>query len=430
MASVTKQRDGTFLLRVALGGRQRAIRMGRMNRTEADSLRLHIGCLERWRKKGHPLEGATVAWLETLGPDLRDKLADIGLVDAQPCRLLGEFLDAYIASRGDVKPRTRTNYEYARRELVGYFGAERPLTAITPGDADEFRRNMKTRATKPLGDNTIRRHCGRAKEFFRAAVRKRLVKESPFVDMKDCRVRSNRERDYFLTRVDAQKVLDACPTNEWKLIFALSRFGGLRCPSETLRLTWGDVDLSAGRMTVVSPKTEHHVGHESRVVPIFPELRPIIEKAYNEAQAAVGDDAVPSPDSPLVMRARGAGVNLRTQLERIVNRAGLESWPKLFHNLRATRQTELAADFPQHVVCQWIGNSEAVAMEHYLRVTDADFDKALQCDDAARSRSAREPRRTAAHVDQNGTSALESPEYAQVCARSVPPRGVEPRFSG
>ena len=43
--------------------------------------------------------------------------------------------------------------------------------------------------------------------------------------------------------------------------------------------------------------------------------------------------------------------NLRTQLMRILRRAGVATWPKLFHNLRASRETELAATFPLHVVC-------------------------------------------------------------------------------
>jgi hypothetical protein len=60
----------------------------------------------------------------------------------------------------------------------------------------------------------------------------------------------------------------------------------------------------------------------------------------------------------------------------IVRRAGLKPWPKLFHNLRASRQTELAQWFPERVVCEWIGNSQVVAREHYLRVTEADFARA------------------------------------------------------
>jgi hypothetical protein len=34
------------------------------------------------------------------------------------------------------------------------------------------------------------------------------------------------------------------------------------------------------------------------------------------------------------------------------------------------RETELAESFPMHVVCEWIGNSAAIAAKHYLQVTD------------------------------------------------------------
>ena len=63
-------------------------------------------------------------------------------------------------------------------------------------------------------------------------------------------------------------------------------------------------------------------------------------------------------------------------MQKIVKRAGVAVWPKLFHNLRATRETELAVSDPMHVVCEWIGNSPKVARESYLRVTDADYSKA------------------------------------------------------
>ena len=67
---------------------------------------------------------------------------------------------------------------------------------------------------------------------------------------------------------------------------------------------------------------------------------------------------------------RDESKNFRTRLGRIIRRAGLEPWPKLFQNLRSTRQTELCETFPAHVVCEWIGNSEAVAAKHYLQVTE------------------------------------------------------------
>ncbi|MFO7908055.1 MAG: hypothetical protein R6U98_35770, partial [Pirellulaceae bacterium] len=59
-------------------------------------------------------------------------------------------------------------------------------------------------------------------------------------------------------------------------------------------------------------------------------------------------------------------------------RAGLEPWPNLFQNLRSTRETELAEQFPIHVVCAWIGNTKAVAAKHYLQITEEHFRKATQ----------------------------------------------------
>ena len=41
------------------------------------------------------------------------------------------------------------------------------------------------------------------------------------------------------------------------------------------------------------------------------------------------------------------------------------------------RQTELTEKFPSHVVCAWLGNSRAVAQDHYLQVTDAHFAQAV-----------------------------------------------------
>ncbi|MFH1739267.1 MAG: DNA N-6-adenine-methyltransferase [bacterium] len=44
----------------------------------------------------------------------------------------------------------------------------------------------------------------------------------------------------------------------------------------------------------------------------------------------------------------------------------------------STRETELAEDFPMHVICAWIGNSQPIAQKHYLQITDEQFAKAVQ----------------------------------------------------
>ena len=77
-------------------------------------------------------------------------------------------------------------------------------------------------------------------------------------------------------------MLDACPDADWRVIFALARFGGLRCPSEVLNLKWTDVDWAEGRLRIDSTKTG------LRFCPLFPELRAVMA----EAQEVAPDGAV------------------------------------------------------------------------------------------------------------------------------------------
>ena len=65
----------------------------------------------------------------------------------------------------------------------------------------------------------------------------------------------NRDRDFYVTREMAEKVLQACPDAEWRLLFALARIGGFRCPSEHQSLRLDDVDWNTKRIYNDSPKT-------------------------------------------------------------------------------------------------------------------------------------------------------------------------------
>jgi hypothetical protein len=192
-------------------------------------------------------------------------------------------------------------------------------------------------------------------------------------------------------------------------------------------------------MTVPSPKTEHQ-NKPYRVVPLFPELRPYLE----DAQQLAGDSVY------VVKRYRDDTQNLRTQLMRILKRAGVKPWERLFHNLRASRQTELADQFPLHVVTDWIGNSPDIADRHYLKTTDHHFEKAIRglAADAAMDAvhydrpTTQNPTQQASESDrkrlktQNASSSEDEASLAlasscEYCTNEhIPPRGVEPRFSG
>jgi integrase len=353
------------------------MRLGRIPDREAERLRDKVTQLEVAAKHGQPVDAELAAWARKLPDQTHAKLASAGLLPTrdQPERqTLGTWLDAYAKLRSDMKPSTATIFGPTRRCLLGYFGAGKPLRSITSGDADAWR--IWLAEHEKLGTNTVKRRCGIAKQFFRAAQRRRLIESNPFGDMKGIATQRNPDRHFFIMPADAQKVLDACPDTQWRLLFALSRFGGLPCPSEHLGLRWADVDWDRGRMLVRPPKTAHHEGKGERWVPLFPELRPHLETAWDEAEP--GTEYV-------ITRYRNSNANLRTHLERIIRRAGLTPWPKLFQNLRSTRETELAENFPLHVVCAWIGNTQSVAVQHYLQVTDEHFEQASQRADGTRN---------------------------------------------
>ena len=123
------------------------------------------------------------------------------------------------------------------------------------------------------------------------------------------------------------------------------------------------MDWDRQRITVDSPKTG------KRIFPLFADLLPFVEEQFDLAEPGT---------EHVINRYRDTNVNLRTHLERIIRRAGLEAWPKLFQNLRSTRETEPCEQYPVHVVCQWIGNSVPVSAKHYLQVTEEHFQKAAQ----------------------------------------------------
>ena len=169
-------------------------------------------------------------------------------------------------------------------------------------------------------------------------------------------------------------------------------------------------------------------------MPIFPELRPWLEDAKLVAE--------PDAKYVITMPALRADkyANVGSQMARYIKRAGIKPWPKLFVNMRATRETELAAEFPIHVVCEWLGNSKAVAKKHYLRVTKADYAKATgysahpNAQLAASQQDVEKSNEWNELLRECVEKAIESGNFEQLMAtvgksaksQQVPPTGFEP----
>ena len=366
MAHVEKHGDGYRVRFIDQEGNRQTIPAKGLNKTQCQKMALHIDELVVAKTSGITMDPQTAVWLSKISQALHDRLSGLGLVEVRDSSTLAEFLASYIKRRTDVKRGTHLNYDRVVKNMTDFFGAGKPLRAITVSDALAFRDWLKNK--EGLSENTLRRRCGRARQFMTAAKKARKIIENPFDGM-TVTVGGNKEKERFVTLEEAQKILVACPDPEWRLIFSLCRHGGLRCPSEVLLLRWQDIHFDERRIVITSPKTAHHKGHEQRVIPLFPELTLALNDAKTETATA---------ESFVVTRYRCPNQNLRTQFNRIIKKAGLTPWPKPFQNLRSTRETELMEHYPAHVVCAWIGNSEAVARKHYLQVTDAHFERASQ----------------------------------------------------
>jgi integrase len=381
MASIIDYDGGLKRIEFSLTpkGARRIVRLGRVNKKTAQTWLDKIESIIGDKLANRPHDAEVSNWLGGLDEAMLARLRVAGLAEGVGLtqRTLGAFMDQFFANLTG-KPATRIAYGNVRRNLEDYFGAGKFITGITAADADGWRRWMVeheetaedgTVSTKWLSIPTISRRVIAARTMFRAAIRWKLLQENAFDGVKTGQ-QTNDKRKAFVSRADVDAVIEQATDAEWKLIIALSRYAGLRCPSEHYALRWGDVDWERSRLTVHSPKTEHHEAQATRTVPIFAEVRPYLLTAFEQAE----------PGTEYVISKHRLGcLNLRQQFQRLIKRAGVAQWPKLFHNLRASRETELMREYDLATVCKWIGNSPAVAAKHYAMSVDlnADFAKAV-----------------------------------------------------
>ena len=366
MASLIRDKGGTKRIQFMLAkGDRRTIRLGKINVKTAERFFARVENLINSVQTATPIDSQTAQWLAELPQDTYDKLVQAGLTEPREAtqkHTLGDLLDEYFDTMS-VKESTRTRYAQSKRLLLDHFDKDHPLESITTRDADRWRSALESKGYAPA---KIARDVSVARMFFKQAVRWSMIPSNPFEGVR-AGAQTNRERLYYLTPEDAHKLIEAAPDADWRCIIALARFGGLRCPSEVLGVQWGDIDWDQNRMLVRSPKTERHIGKGERMVPLFPELQTILQDAFDQA---------PEGAVFVVNRYRSTSANLRTNLNRIINRAGLTAWPRLFNAMRASRATELASQYPAATCTAWLGHTQAIAEAHYHMVRDEDFERA------------------------------------------------------
>jgi integrase len=315
-----------------------------------------------------PVDKRTLVWIETAPDIIREKLADRGLIHVPPKQTCLELWSAYLAENTkDLKKSTLDIYILAQRRFFEFFDKDKPISTLKPNDIYDWKRYLND---DYLAESTVAATFAKTKAVFNWAVKKGWLGISPLYGIGGGSY-ENSENDRFIEVEEYHKLLEACPCQEWRVIITLARIGGLRCPSEVLRLRWDAIDWHKNHFKVVSPKLEHHKGKGWRYVPLFPEIKRELEALRLTYQ---GEE----PELVINRYCCDTEQNLRTQFARIVKVAGVEKIPRPFDNMRASRATEIYAEFGEKIEEAWIGHSNKIALEHYLMVRKGDYAKAAK----------------------------------------------------
>lgn len=377
MASLTTSSSGKRRIMFNdLSGNRQSVYLGKMPKDAAEVVKVRINQLIAIHAAGTDYKTTEVAkWVQGLSDEFHAKLEQAGLVEpreAESIRTVGQLLDQFLATQ-HVKDSTHKSYKQTLDSLREFLGENTAVRSVTARQARGWRKHIATQtegvkkkratADNRLSPATVAKRVNVARVVFNRAVEWKLIEESPFAKITPGS-QVNEENEFQVPREWTTPILEACPSSKWRLVYGLARLAGLRVPSELVELTWSDVDWKRGRLTVNGKKTEHHgAGHGLRFVPICPQLMQLLEEHFEQAPkgaVALFPDVTPS-------------TNLGTTMRKIIVRAGLVPWVRLFDNARASCENDWAEELPAHVVEKWMGHTGAVARKHYLRAQEHHF---------------------------------------------------------
>lgn len=364
MATITeiKRKNGSVAhsIRFTRDGKRRVLTMeSAFTRADVEEVAAAIDDVLTSERMGESVKRRTRVFFESAPQVILEKLESVGVLDARPHLSLGEVLLRFMEhAEQTLKHNTVLTYRTTINTIMRCIEASVPIESIEKNDVGEIVKCLRADYS-PLSVVTV---VSKARAIWNWAIREGYCDANVWTGV-ECHGRKLPGRDFEIPSDWTPHILDACPSQQWRALYVLWRYGGLR-KCEPLYLSWSDVNWERKRLRVHSPKTERYEGREARIIPLFPE----IEKELSDLFEMGGDDNA-------IISLKGSMYNT---FGLIVGRAGYKLWPRLFQNLRATRENELIAQgFPAHVVGEWLGHTAVVQAKHYLRVLDSYYETAI-----------------------------------------------------
>jgi integrase len=364
VSSLTRRPNGHIWIIYRFNRKRHTIRLGKAFEDIAQEFQRRLDTLIEHRSAGMEPPADIAAWVSKIDGQYHANLVTAGLAPPRGPSTLGELAAAHLQSliaKGS-KTSTLVNNRIVHGNLITHFGESRRLSAITPQNAESFFQHLTKaggREGGPLAKATVSNRCRRARAVFAYAIRNGWTSENPFRDIATGG-EWNYERDHYILAEVFSKILDATTDHELRLLLALVRYCGLRCPSEVKPLTWQHVDWTNGLLVVHSSKTERYGDSGRREVPLFPAILPYLY-AHRET--------CPEKVELIFPRHQGSGSAITGRLAALCRKSGEVLWPKAMVNLRASAERDaMQANNDIHTVAAWFGHSPEIALRHYNRV--------------------------------------------------------------
>ena len=335
------------------------IRVGK-NKAQAQIILTKINELESSIRNGVPLDPSLKRWLQDAPTKLRNRLVKLGLAKDSSARTVALLLEKF-----QQTSETKTLRRYAIDNFVEFLGETEVLVSeIDQVDAKRFRLFLEDKENgKGYATATSSRRFKVIRSVFKLAKQLKWIDDNPFEDV----VAGPQHNDskWFFVKAEVFNDVIQHINPELQIAYALGRWGGIRLPSESCLIRLEDISWHP-RPSIYIDATKN----KPRTIPIFPELRPYLLAAVERAKP--GQVYL----LPKVREWRDPGQMLTKYLRLAIKKAGYELWPRLLYNLRATRATEVDAEFGSKAESKWIGHGPITAKLHYLGVPDDTFDRA------------------------------------------------------
>lgn len=355
MASLNRLKNGQWCLMFrTLDKKQRKITAPKvLTETEMKGYKLLIEELLEYQKLDMEPSPKFIRRLENLSPFWKQAFQRTELLDRTDVVTVSALWASFRSKSRGRKDSTLLTYENAEKRFLTYFPDDTEINSITIEEGENYREWLES---ENLSEAQIAKLISKTRTVFSWAVERGYANQNIFLKVYRGSY-ENPSREFYINPESYEKLLKACHSQEWRVFFALMRIGALRF-AEALRMKWEDIDFQEQVMRVHSPKTEHHTGKGYRSVPLFCGLRgelDALRKLAGKKEVFLLPELV-DQSSQL----------LRKKALRILDRAGLPRWQKLFHNLRGSRSNELFRLLNPFEASRIIGQSIKTADKYYI----------------------------------------------------------------